>query len=409
MRLINKIWIVVLFLCATVFGSQINSVYPDLLEKLLFYKNDTFKVFYGGPITRNGAGVRWVMPAIFENEFYETRAVYEIAFVNCDLTNAQNAEILFVDVSDINIKFRNKKSKDYELFSHLIKGTYSPEKKYIVVRCSDKAMVFYPNVFIRSVTGDFRDSDRTTIATFLSQKFLTKNEYQNYYSGKQTMNIAYTNDSEIVYQSEIIDIELNKETHSFHLTEMIRKNDPWKIYYIISKKPFEKIPEDMRDRPVFIRFDSGCVSGQIYDDQECDCYEQLREGLEQIVQYQDGILIHIPSHDGRGFGTAPKAETEIYKRGGKGRVHKTPPLDTILAAKMLYKTDDFDIRTFDGAATILKSQGIQNVILLTDNVQKLQTLQKHGVVVHRQKTGTSKNSCAVHVQAKKKDKHYFSQ
>ena len=41
--------------------------------------------------------------------------------------------------------------------------------------------------------------------------------------------------------------------------------------------------------------------------------------LKQLVKDDDsgGIVIHIPSHDGRGFGTAPKAETEIYKRGGR--------------------------------------------------------------------------------------------
>jgi GTP cyclohydrolase II len=406
---INKIWISILFLCANVFGSQMNSVYPDLLEKILFYKNDTFKVFYGGPITRNGAGVRWFMPAMFENDHYETRAVYEIAFVNCDVTNAQNAEILFIDVSDINIKFRNQNSKDYEVFSHLINGRYNPEKKYIVVRCSDKAIVFYPDVFIRSITGDFRESDRKTIATFLSEKFQTKKEYQNYYSGENTLSIEQSNDSEIIYKPQIIEVKLKQNTHSFNLTEIIRKNDPWKVYYVISLKPFEKIRQNLTDPPILIRFDSGCISGQIYDDLECDCWEQLYESLEEIVQHQDGILIHIPAHDGRGFGTAPKAETEIYKHGGKGRVHTTPPLDTICAAKMLYQTDDFDIRTFDGAVEILKNQGIQNVILLTDNVFKLQTLEKHGFVVHRQKTTTSKHSCLIHSQAKKQDNHYFPQ
>jgi GTP cyclohydrolase II len=94
------------------------------------------------------------------------------------------------------------------------------------------------------------------------------------------------------------------------------------------------------DERIPLRIDSGCVSGQIYDDESCDCIDQLNAGLEFLIQDKSkyGLVIHIPAQDGRGFGTAPKTETEIYKYGGKGRVHKTEQLDTVSAAELLYGT-----------------------------------------------------------------------
>jgi GTP cyclohydrolase II len=160
-----------------------------------------------------------------------------------------------------------------------------------------------------------------------------------------------------------------------------------------------------------VRLDSGCVSGQIYDDDTCDCLDQLHHGLHKMVtDNQKGLIIHMPTHDGRGYGTAPKAETEIYKRSGKGRVHAAlEKMDTVSAAKFLYgESQQYDLRTFDGAAKILKSLGIQRVKLLTDNKTKLNALVENGIQVVREKTDTQKESCSEHLAAKKSSESYFS-
>ena len=160
-----------------------------------------------------------------------------------------------------------------------------------------------------------------------------------------------------------------------------------------------------------MRIDSGCVSGQIYDDMSCDCLDQLHDTLKQIVYDQNshGIVIHIPAHDGRGFGTAPKAETEIYKIGGCGRVHSTCPLDTIAAAHLLYGTEVYDLRSFDTVAELLQSMNISKVALLTDNVTKVSALTSNGIEVIRHKTNTNKTTCLDHIKAKKNSPLYFSE
>jgi GTP cyclohydrolase II len=125
------------------------------------------------------------------------------------------------------------------------------------------------------------------------------------------------------------------------------------------------------------------------------------------LESENSLLIHIPAHDGRGFGVAPKAETEIYKRGGIGRVNRTEPLDTVQAAILLYRTGNFDIRTYEGCARLLISNDIWSVDLLTDNKFKIQSMESFGVAVNRRKTNTDKQACRNHIMAKKNYKNYF--
>ena len=206
-----------------------------------------------------------------------------------------------------------------------------------------------------------------------------------------------------------IGTKFNEKTHYFNVAHYYLKDDPWKSYYLVSLDSLaSNYPTN--EIPLFLRLDSGCTSGQIYNDQSCDCLEQLQQGLLGLIESKNekSILIHIPTHDGRGFGTAPKAETEIYKRGGNGRVHKTEKLDTVKAATLLYNTDDFDIRTYEGCAKILTLKNIKRVDLLTDNKGKIEGLIKHGISVNRKKTFTAKQTCLEHIQAKKNSNYYFS-
>lgn len=379
--------------------------YPLIVEKLIYYKFDRFKVFYGGPVTHAGKGAKWMMPFVFEDYTNRTRAVYEAAFINCDLNDSSGAEILFVEVPDINIKLKNALSKDFSLFSSLIKGEYK-EGKYIVVRLSDVANIYYPDIFIFSEYGRKVQSDKNEIVKFLHEKFKTQSNYIDYYMSDTSDSVYKENKNETIYKQKQVEIVIEGKSCIFYVEKIIKKNDPWKLYYVITKKPSLD-----KDNDIFLRIDSGCVSGQIYNDESCDCLDQLHEALKQLEMdnSNNGMIIHIPSHDGRGFGTAPKAETEIYKIGGDGRIHSTFALDTVTAAKSLFGTGKYDLRSYDGVAQILKDWNFNKVILLTDNVEKVSALQKYGIEVLRKKTDTNKFSCASHLDAKKRSDLYFSE
>lgn len=383
--------------------------HSTIIEKLLFFKRDTFKVFYGGPVDRCGKGVKWMMPIVFEDEFYNTRAVYEVAFINCDLTTAAGAEILFVEVADINIKLKNILAPDYDLFSSLLAGKYNDDK-YVVVRFADVANVYFPDIFVFSEYGSKKESDKNEIVAFLHQQFQTGDTGRNFYSGITMDHVWFENLNSKVYKPVKVVLTFDGRGYPFTVEKIIQKNDSWKIYYIISKEVVS--PTTSISDSILVRVDSGCVSGQIYDDETCDCLDQLHDALKQMAKddFCNGIIIHIPGHDGRGFGTAPKAETEIYKRGGRGRIHSTDPLDTIAAAKLLYGVDNYyDLRSFDGVAQLLKAKGIKKVTLLTDNIEKVNALRDCGIEVSRQKTDTNKASCLNHITAKMNSSLYFSE
>ena len=393
---------------SALFGSiQVDSSYASIIEKILFYKRGSFAAYYGGPIERAAGGVRWIMPCTFENDSYRTRAVYEIAFIHCDPTSCEGAEVLFVQVSDINIKFKNILSQDYKIFSNLLNGQYSQDK-YVVVRSADVANVFFPNHYIHSQYGYHRESDKDVIIDFLSKEFKTKNSIHNHYHSEFKDEIDFETDEFISYKPVMLDIDLQGKIGGFRLVKKIIKTDPWKVYYLISKNNLDlKAQEIIEDTPL-IRIDSGCVSGQIYDDSSCDCIDQLHTGLYQISQEPKSLIIHIPTHDGRGYGMAPKAETEIYKRGGRGRVHQTQPLDTVASAHLLYTDGIYDIRSYDGAAMILKDMQFKEVSLLTDNILKVSSLKKYDIKVTRKKTDTQKDACLHHLQAKQNSENYYS-
>jgi GTP cyclohydrolase II len=158
-----------------------------------------------------------------------------------------------------------------------------------------------------------------------------------------------------------------------------------------------------------VRVDSGCAGGQIYDDDSCDCADQFFDFISKYVANGEGIVLHVPCHDGRGFGFAPKAETEIYKQGGTGRIHTTKPIDTVSAAKLLYKADDYnyDIRDYKGVALILKELGCNDIKLYTDSRKKVNSLSDAGINVERIPTETHKSTCKQHIEAKKSNPLFF--
>ncbi len=386
------------------------SYYPMFLEKLIYYKKGKFKVFYGGPIERKNDGVQWVMSATIEDDRYNTGAVYEIAFINCDPETAKGAPVYFASVSDMDIKFKNMLSQDYAIFSKLMNENQKSGKS-IVVRQVDIGMVFFPDIFISS---DFPSRpnllDQQSIKSFLSEQFGAKVADAKWVYNSQRVDKIMSESSDLIqYEPVKIKIDIKGTPEPFTVVKMILKKDVWQLYYAVFKGWGDL--KSLSNEELLVRLDSGCVSGQIYDDNSCDCLDQLHHGLHKMVtDNQKGLIIHMPTHDGRGYGTAPKAETEIYKRGGKGRVHATlEKMDTVSAAKLLYgKSQQYDLRTFDGAAKILKSLGIRRVKLLTDNKNKLNALVKNGIQVVREKTDTQKESCLEHLAAKKNSESYFA-
>lgn len=89
-------------------------------------------------------------------------------------------------------------------------------------------------------------------------------------------------------------------------------NDRWKEYYVLVKA--NRFLDDYQ--PVWtkgkvfnVRFDSGCLSGQVFGDVTCDCKQQLFKAMKQIDKASEGAIVAMPTQDGRGMGTPFKLAT----------------------------------------------------------------------------------------------------
>jgi GTP cyclohydrolase II len=122
-----------------------------------------------------------------------------------------------------------------------------------------------------------------------------------------------------------------------------------------------------------VRVHSGCVTGDIFHSLRCDCYKQLQAALELIVDTPNGILIYLPSHEGRGIGLFNKIRA--YAQQDRG-------LDTVDANVSIGAP--IDARDYTLAADILYDLGFPEIKLMTNNPAKTQALRTHGIAVIEQ-------------------------
>lgn len=119
----------------------------------------------------------------------------------------------------------------------------------------------------------------------------------------------------------------------------------------------------------FVRIHSECFTGEVLGSLKCDCSDQLNLALVEIQRRGAGAVIYL-RQEGRGIGLGNKIRAyELQNQGA----------DTIEANHQL--GFDTDLRSFEAAALILKQRGIQEVILNTNNPDKLNALITHGIKI----------------------------
>ncbi len=121
-----------------------------------------------------------------------------------------------------------------------------------------------------------------------------------------------------------------------------------------------------------VRVHSECLTGDIFHSLKCDCGAQLDAAMERIAD-EGGVLIYL-RQEGRGIGIVEKLKA--YQLQNEG-------LDTVDANLKLGHAADQ--RTYEDVPAILDDLGITEVRLITNNPDKIESLQALGVaVVHRE-------------------------
>jgi GTP cyclohydrolase II len=120
---------------------------------------------------------------------------------------------------------------------------------------------------------------------------------------------------------------------------------------------------------VLVRVHSECFTGDILGSKRCECGHQLRRAMAMIGKAQAGVIIYL-RQEGGGIGLLKKLHAYNLQDLG---------YDT--GDANLLPGHEADERDYAIAAHILRDLGVQSVMLLTNNPQKLESLRESGIPV----------------------------
>ena len=124
-----------------------------------------------------------------------------------------------------------------------------------------------------------------------------------------------------------------------------------------------------KDRPSLVRIHSQCLTGDVFGSTKCDCGQQLRKAMELIKREGSGAIVY-QQQEGRGIGIINKIRAYALQDNGA---------DTIEANERLGLA--VDLRCYEQCAEILRDLGLKRVRLMSNNPEKMRTLEEMGLDV----------------------------
>jgi GTP cyclohydrolase II len=121
--------------------------------------------------------------------------------------------------------------------------------------------------------------------------------------------------------------------------------------------------------PILVRIHSQCLTGDVFHSIKCDCRQQLHAALRTINENGRGVLIY-QAQEGRGIGIINKIRAYALQDQG---------VDTVDANLQLgFGADE---RDYDLCADILSQLGIKKVRMMSNNPDKIASLERAGIQV----------------------------
>ena len=390
----------------------------DIFRSLVFLEDDAATVFYGGRLDlgNKSKGEHWLMPVITHHG--ETSVGLQVVLSNIDLDDLLNGlDPRAVDfrvslATETEMKLLAMKAEEKELFDQLEHGF---DGQRIVVRPVMMGNLAFPfiqhpdkmPVYAAVRGGIMKFAGLLGLGDLARVNMPTS--FKPLYD--EIRGIEQEFDNFTILKPIKIPFK-GKPNDQLFVYNVIANGDVWRTYQIITWKPINELVKT--DNPL-IRFDSACDTGMLFRDRGCDCHSQLLSTIEQC-RNDDGFVIHVPGHEGRGYGMVTKLETELLKQGLGSARFPTNNIkrDTIMAAKMLFGGQQFDIRTFFAPGLLLKELGFSRVRVATDNRQKIKELKAgSGGDVEIERIPTSRicsvnfSNGEIHLASKHNNRRYF--
>ncbi|GEK29142.1 bifunctional 3,4-dihydroxy-2-butanone-4-phosphate synthase/GTP cyclohydrolase II [Furfurilactobacillus siliginis] len=157
-----------------------------------------------------------------------------------------------------------------------------------------------------------------------------------------------------------VTVKLPTQTGLFTLTDYESVADQRLQLSLKSVTPSTGIP--------LVRLHSECFTGDVLGSKRCDCGQQLTAAMAKIAT-EGGYVLYL-RQEGRGIGL--KAKLQAYQLQEQG-------FDTVEANEHLGFAPDE--RDYGIAAAMLHAQGVHQVRLLTNNPDKVASLERYGIDV----------------------------
>jgi 3,4-dihydroxy 2-butanone 4-phosphate synthase/GTP cyclohydrolase II len=123
-----------------------------------------------------------------------------------------------------------------------------------------------------------------------------------------------------------------------------------------------------RSEDVLVRVHSECLTGDLFGSMRCDCGVQLQNALASIAAADQGVLVYLRGHEGRGIGLGHKLRAYALQEAGADTV------DANIALGL-----PVDSREYGIGAQILNDLGVTTMQLMTNNPQKYGGLEGFGL------------------------------
>jgi 3,4-dihydroxy 2-butanone 4-phosphate synthase/GTP cyclohydrolase II len=121
---------------------------------------------------------------------------------------------------------------------------------------------------------------------------------------------------------------------------------------------------------VLVRVHSECLTGDVFGSLRCDCGPQLDESMRLIAEADQGVVVYLRGHEGRGIGLGHKLQAYTLQERG----HDTVDANVELGLPV-------DSREYGIGAQILVDLGLTTMRILTNNPSKRGGLEGFGLEI----------------------------